>query len=254
MGDTGQMSEGVGWWGPALDLASGADFSSEESSGTESSSPLSSLSQDDEHPSQGFRETFRGAIRSIVVGCGPDGGAAAGSNDDTSHDGSVVGEFMIVDSLPLFGSDSSETDSSEVPSCVWWSPKHDTPDCFGLEDVLDAPWIDPPAIVPAMVPAVVPPGLATVTPISPKTIKPIAAPRGNQAGNAPREASCPYCARPCAPHQGLGRFWRKFGYAGPDYCTRCASVFRDHIIIGKSARSARRSWRTARAAASKPSP
>ena len=27
-----------------------------------------------------------------------------------------------------------------------------------------------------------------------------------------------------------GKWWRKFGYAGPAYCQRCSETFRDHII------------------------
>ena len=41
---------------------------------------------------------------------------------------------------------------------------------------------------------------------------------------------CPLCDRPCERHHRLGRFWRKFGYAGPPYCTRCSSVFRAHLV------------------------
>ena len=52
------------------------------------------------------------------------------------------------------------------------------------------------------------------------------------AGHAPDGSSCdcPLCERPCETHHRLGKFWQKFGYAGPPYCTRCSSVFRAHLV------------------------
>ena len=46
------------------------------------------------------------------------------------------------------------------------------------------------------------------------------------AGHAPDGSSCdcPLCERPCVTHHRLGKFWQKFGYAGPPYCTRCSSL------------------------------
>ena len=35
--------------------------------------------------------------------------------------------------------------------------------------------------------------------------------------------TCPICHRVCKQHHRLGLFWRKFGYAGPDYCAPHAS-------------------------------
>eukprot|EP01043_Picozoa_sp_COSAG02_P029253 COSAG02_NODE_1812_length_10792_cov_36.615205_5_plen_641_part_00 len=41
---------------------------------------------------------------------------------------------------------------------------------------------------------------------------------------------CPLCERQCESHHRLGFFWRKFGYNGPAYCSRCSSVFRAHMV------------------------
>jgi hypothetical protein len=41
---------------------------------------------------------------------------------------------------------------------------------------------------------------------------------------------CPLCRRACEEHHRLGMFWRKFGYDGPPYCSRCSSVFRAHMV------------------------
>lgn len=41
---------------------------------------------------------------------------------------------------------------------------------------------------------------------------------------------CPLCNRQCQSHHRLGLFWRKFGYNGPAYCSRCSSVFRAHMV------------------------
>ena len=41
---------------------------------------------------------------------------------------------------------------------------------------------------------------------------------------------CPLCHRGCEEHHRLGMFWRKFGYDGPPYCSRCSSVFRAHMV------------------------
>ena len=43
-------------------------------------------------------------------------------------------------------------------------------------------------------------------------------------------AVCPLCERGCETHHRLGFFWRKFGYDGPPYCSRCSSVFRAHMV------------------------
>lgn len=43
-------------------------------------------------------------------------------------------------------------------------------------------------------------------------------------------ATCPLCVRTCQEQHRLGVFWRKFGYEGPAYCSRCASVFRAHTV------------------------
>ena len=50
------------------------------------------------------------------------------------------------------------------------------------------------------------------------------------AGNSGGEVVCPLCDRACEEHHRLGFFWRKFGYAGPPYCSRCSSVFRAHMV------------------------
>ena len=41
---------------------------------------------------------------------------------------------------------------------------------------------------------------------------------------------CPLCNRECQVPHRLGMYWRKFGYKGPPYCTRCSGVFRAHIL------------------------
>lgn len=48
---------------------------------------------------------------------------------------------------------------------------------------------------------------------------------------AAAKLECPLCKRVCedARHR-LGLHWRTFGYNGPPYCARCASLFRAHII------------------------
>lgn len=46
---------------------------------------------------------------------------------------------------------------------------------------------------------------------------------------------CPLCSQ--TAHNGLGAFWKKFGYAGPAYCTLCSSSFRNHIIRQRKTRS-----------------
>jgi hypothetical protein len=64
-----------------------------------------------------------------------------------------------------------------------------------------------------------------------------AAPAATQPAAAPAALSspplCPYCERACEPNNvqnQLGMYWRKFGYRGPKYCSRCASVFRAHTL------------------------
>lgn len=49
-------------------------------------------------------------------------------------------------------------------------------------------------------------------------------------GAAGETVACPLCQRSCEGHHRLGYHWGKFGYDGPPYCSRCASVFRAHMI------------------------
>eukprot|EP01043_Picozoa_sp_COSAG02_P023927 COSAG02_NODE_1293_length_13410_cov_13.392004_6_plen_368_part_00 len=49
-------------------------------------------------------------------------------------------------------------------------------------------------------------------------------------GAADETITCPLCQRDCEGHHRLGFHWGKFGYGGPPYCSRCASVFRAHMI------------------------
>jgi hypothetical protein len=70
---------------------------------------------------------------------------------------------------------------------------------------------------------------------------PLKAPR-HQPGQSPKVGlaekigvdgepiACPLCHRQCEGHHRLGYHWGKFGYSGPPYCSRCASVFRAHMI------------------------
>jgi hypothetical protein len=55
---------------------------------------------------------------------------------------------------------------------------------------------------------------------------------GRQLGSTSSGAGeiCPLCYRECEEHHRLGMFWRKFGYDGPPYCSRCSSVFRAHMV------------------------
>jgi hypothetical protein len=43
-----------------------------------------------------------------------------------------------------------------------------------------------------------------------------------------QQATCPICDGDKG--QRLGKYWKKFGYNGPMYCSSCASVFRAHIL------------------------
>jgi hypothetical protein len=62
----------------------------------------------------------------------------------------------------------------------------------------------------------------------------------NEAGTSPGEATaavemptliCPLCKRLSEEtRHRLGLHWRTLGYNGPPYCSRCASLFRTHII------------------------
>ena len=53
---------------------------------------------------------------------------------------------------------------------------------------------------------------------------------GGSSDGCPVCPVCPLCTRQCEPHHTLGAFWRKFGYDGPAYCSRCSSLFRAHIV------------------------
>jgi hypothetical protein len=66
---------------------------------------------------------------------------------------------------------------------------------------------------------------AQLVPVQPPT--PPSAPPQNPP---PPSDQCPLCNRQCEDHHRLGMFWRKFGYNGPPYCTRCSSVFRAHMV------------------------
>ena len=37
----------------------------------------------------------------------------------------------------------------------------------------------------------------------------------------------------------MGKWWKSYGYEGPDYCQRCSEVFRDHIMRGPGKNSAK---------------
>lgn len=83
-------------------------------------------------------------------------------------------------------------------------------------------------------------------------------PPPHKPGGAPAKASpppcdaacaCPFCQGAGATTGGktrqrraltrerktpkVGRWWRQFGYEGPQYCQRCSEVFRDHIMRQK---------------------
>ena len=81
---------------------------------------------------------------------------------------------------------------------------------------------------------------ATHAPTRPYPMPTLPAQQRQQAGTRPvqqpaqSQASapiiCPLCERQCESHHRLGFFWRKFGYDGPAYCSRCSSVFRAHMV------------------------
>lgn len=77
---------------------------------------------------------------------------------------------------------------------------------------------------------------------------PPGAPAIKQGANAPPErgvmaasAGGDSCVQFCGVCQRqsdtvLGTFWKKFGYAGPPYCTLCSHAFRNHIIRQRKTR------------------
>ena len=96
-------------------------------------------------------------------------------------------------------------------------------------------WVDPrPGVrldvvgMPAVgmmekLPTVVPMPTAAVCEHQPQPQLPVAA-KGSSGTNG---GLCPLCGE---QHHRLGKFWQKFGYEGPAYCSRCSCVFRSHML------------------------
>ena len=47
--------------------------------------------------------------------------------------------------------------------------------------------------------------------------------------SAAEEICCPICMKQ-RRRSMLGQFWKKFGYAGPPYCSHCSGQFRNHVV------------------------